>query len=132
MRERLEVSSKSITGMAPGFLEGKFPTLEDTSSGQKKIIKATAFSYFNSQNNGTISLNDIINSRRFIVVSCKNGIVQEMYIHSSWIQKIMNEKASEIALNVNGKGYTLIKENVKVIPLTDETYKDKISKFVTI
>jgi hypothetical protein len=113
------------SGLAPVYIEGRFPTGEVEISGKVKNFKATAITALNQTNFKTANLIQIIKSGRLACAVYQNGVMTELNVHQFWYDRIEKENAWEIVIKCDeehGHIYPDNNDDIGIGKITNEAY----------
>ena len=116
----------------PWIMEGKFSTFNiPTNDGKTHPIKATKYMSINYESMNQINLIDEIRAGRFVCIERNNGKIENIYIHTTWFKKIMQEDALEVVVrNAVGEQYGHPDENddITLVEITQDVYIKEVKE----
>ena len=107
---------KDFTGMVPAYFEHLAKLPNGSIAGAIKFLNATSLK--------KESLADLVKCGQLACVVYDKGVVKQVCLCFTWANHLVEHKASEIVLSTGGPEFKMIKENITVSPIQDESYNN--------
>jgi hypothetical protein len=116
-----------FNGMCAFFLLENSIDVEFQTENDKVIknVKATQIQRITQE---TPNRDSIIKTGRVACVIFKDNVIQTLTVHPHWYDKIINEQATELVMEINEK-IALIQSPVRLVKMTSQSYQTMLAQF---